>query len=273
MGDTSRLFSKGNTGPNLAKPQTYSGADVSVVFNIPLLSPAHLAGAHTLESVQIQTITISSATSVLPVRRCGEARPKIYTRGARTFAGSLVFTMIGQDPFQQIFSVDPGRSSVRGDGTWHSDQMATFDAIILCANEMGGSGIQIIENMSITHWGTTYSIDDLYVESTYSYVAEHVTPFTSNRYGSLAGITADAISELLDDTINRLHQVEKTPDDAAMSADQDHQGGTFKMNNGGQLISFPTFSAAAPAGLEGGTVGMYSSIFPAFEQPNWMDYD
>jgi hypothetical protein len=55
--------------------------------------------------------------------------------------------------------------------------MPPFDIIIVAANETGGVGAQIISNARIVNWGTTYSVDDIYTEATYTYIAEHVTPF------------------------------------------------------------------------------------------------
>ena len=42
---------------------------------------------------QLQTLTITSRRSVEPVRRLGETSPAAYTKGPRTFAGSMVFFM------------------------------------------------------------------------------------------------------------------------------------------------------------------------------------
>jgi hypothetical protein len=220
------LFSRGG-GPDLNNPQTFSGTDTSVIFSIPTVNPTMPAGGSTLESVQLQTITISSAISINPVRRCGEARVAQFSRGARSFAGSMVFTIIGQDPFQSIFGIDTARSSVRTDGSWHIDQMPAFDAIILCQNEMGGVGMQIISNISIVNWGTTYSVDDLYTESTYSYVAEHVSPFIASRFDQAelaAGVSASDISNTLADVLDGIYVADKNPDQL-FSETPDHSSG------------------------------------------------
>lgn len=158
--------------------QTFSGSDIAVVFTIPITSfTASESSRHWKASTEIQTITISSTMSILPVRRCGEARPMAFCRGARTFAGSMVFTIMDNDPFKELFSVDMLNASTANDGAWHVDQLPPFDIIILAQNETGGIGVQIIHNVRIVHWGTTFSVDDMFTEATYTYVAEHVTPF------------------------------------------------------------------------------------------------
>lgn len=174
-------FNKIKTFPDV---QAFSGSDIMVIFAIPFTTKQFSAFDSIYKtSTEIQTLTISSTTSVLPVRRCGEVRAKYYTRGARSFAGSMVFTITNHDPFKEIFGLDPSRSNAsEGENAWHIDQMPAFDIIVLANNELGGIGAQIIQNINIVNWGTTYSVDDMYTEYTYSYVAEHVTPFLATQY-------------------------------------------------------------------------------------------
>jgi hypothetical protein len=106
-------------------------------------------------------------------------------------------------------NIDALANSVRTDGHWWIDQMAPFDCIILCANEMGETGVQIIQDIYLANWGTTYSVDDMYVESTYTYLAEHVTPFINRRFQSLDELLT------LDRELNRMTATSKSPDDAA----------------------------------------------------------
>jgi hypothetical protein len=182
------------TAASLSTPQvqTFAGSDVTVIFFVPMLKPSEKSNVARsyLETKDLQTITVSSTTSVLPVRRIGEQRPISFTQGARTFAGSMIFTVINKDPFQEIFQLDPINSSATNDGAWHIDSMPAFDAIITAQNETGGMAVQIIHGIKITNWGTSYSIDDMYIESSYTYIAEHVTPFVlnSNAAAGLYGV-------------------------------------------------------------------------------------
>jgi hypothetical protein len=153
------------------------------------MSPAIRLGESTDQTSQLQTLTISSTSSVYPVRSTGRGKPLTYNKGARTFAGSMVFTVLGADPFQRIMNIDAMSNTVRGDGHWWIDQMAPFDAVILCVNEMGETGLQVIFDITLTNWGTTYSVEDLYIESSYTYVAEHVTPFISQRVAKIEDLS------------------------------------------------------------------------------------
>jgi len=200
-------FNKIKTFPDV---QAFSGSDIMVIFAIPFTTKQFSTFDSIYKvSTEIQTLTISSTTSVLPVRRCGEVRAKYYTRGARSFAGSMVFTITNHDPFKEIFGLDPSRSNAsEGENAWHIDQMPAFDIIVLANNELGGIGAQIIQNINIVNWGTTYSVDDMYTEYTYSYVAEHVTPFLATQYEIQNNVPE---VEIL--AIEGRRQGNKTPDD------------------------------------------------------------
>lgn len=186
-----------------ASIKSFSGADINVVYLIPDTGFGNKKSMKI--SAELQTITISSATSTLPVRRLGESKPKSYTKGARTFAGTMIFAVVNQDPFQELFAIDVLNStSSINDGKWHVDQMPPFDIVITAINEAGVGGVQIINGVTITNWGVAYSVDDMYTESTYSYVAEYVSPFVVNpNYNEFLKI------------VSKLKPLIKTPDDIA----------------------------------------------------------
>jgi len=183
--------------------QVFNGTDIMAIFSVPITEPAYLLKAPHKISNELQTITITSTMSVLPVRCLGRAKPKAYTKGARTFAGSMVFTVLNGDPFSEIFCIDGFNSSVFNDNAWHIDQMPPFDIILNAQNETGGYAAQIIEGVYITHWGVTHSVDDMFLEYTYTYLAENVTPFLSSNVGIDIGSL-------------RIER-HKTPDDVARS--------------------------------------------------------
>ena len=216
MPDTYNIFSAADS---LRQPQSFSGTDVKVVFSIPGTSPAYLANNSNLQSVQLQTITMSSATSVFPIRRMGEARASAYNKGPRTFAGSMVFSILGEDPLQKIFAIDPIKSAARTDAHWHIDQMPAMDCLLMFGSEHDYSarGMQVIQDMHITNWGETVSIDDMYVETTYTYIAEHVTPFLNSTSISNAA-SANEVMERLGTAIDQLYDRSLTPDDALLKA-------------------------------------------------------
>ena len=138
---------------------SYAGCDIKCVLSIP--------GSGVLEWASVQTLTISSARTVVQVRGLGSPRPLGITRGARTYAGSLVFATLNKDQLTE---------TLKKTGGWFYDELPLFHIVITGANEYGESINQAIYNVALTNWGTTYSVDDLMTEQTYTYIATDVTP-------------------------------------------------------------------------------------------------
>lgn len=157
---------------------SFSGVDIRAFINIPLLNlPEDENPRKTQLKLlgELQTVSLSSTRSISPVRVLGRSSPLSYTRGARTFAGTMVFATLDRDPFYDI-----ARSSVTesydGASSLFVDRLPPFSILITASNELGGVAQQVISGITLVSYGTTYSIDDIYTESTYTYVATDVTP-------------------------------------------------------------------------------------------------
>lgn len=138
---------------------------------------------------ELQSLTVSRATSVGPVRRLGETEPVDYKLGAGTFAGSMVFAMINKDIFTKYID-----RTARGfdDNEWTIpnalSNMPPFNIMIRGANEYGRVGSGLLEGVRLTNFGTTFSVDDLYTEATYNYVARNYFPFVDDVEQTLANL-------------------------------------------------------------------------------------
>lgn len=175
--DTTRRFNKQNDY------QTFSGTDIQAIMYLPLLTKSSMVGRDTPKFkifADLQTISISSTRSVSPVRVFGRSSPINYTRGARTFAGTLVFATIKKDPFIEVADASVAESAVNASTSLIADQLPPFSVVIVGCNELGTVAVQAIHGITITNYGTTYSVDDLYTETTYTYVATDVTPLSPN---------------------------------------------------------------------------------------------
>lgn len=126
---------------------------------------------------ELQTLTISSARSAGPVRRLGEIEPLEYKLGARTIAGTMIFAMLNRDVFSQYMDrVIPGVENNAWTGPDFVDQIPPFNILISLANEAGRAANGVLIGVKITNFGTTFSVDDMYTEATYNYVATHYSP-------------------------------------------------------------------------------------------------
>ena len=97
------------------------------------------------------------------------------------------------------------------------------DCILLYSNEFGATGIQVIQSINFVNWGQTVSVDDMYLESTYSYVASHITPFLAHNEFSSDGKAELDVVRKIEDVLGSINVRTSTPDDALilMSAEFD----------------------------------------------------
>jgi len=161
--------------------QSFAGTDVEVIAYLPssvLRSNQNSKDSFFKKFAEIQTLTISSTRSISPVRVLGRSSPLAYTRGARTFAGTLVFASVNRDVFSELYTLDAAESTLYSSTSLVSDQMPPFNIVMTATNEKGAAITQCVFGITLVNYGTTYSIDDLYTEVTYSYVALDVTPVT-----------------------------------------------------------------------------------------------
>lgn len=137
---------------------------------------------------ELQTLTISSTRNVFPVRRLGESHSHAYTRGARTIAGTMIFGMLNRDVMAEFYRRWSGE--VQEDAPFFVDQIPPFSIFIHGANEYGGVTNAALIDVTLVNYGQTLSVDDIYLESTYSYVARHFFPFVEDTAAFLRRRTA-----------------------------------------------------------------------------------
>jgi len=123
----------------------------------------------------IQTLSLTTRRSVSPVRRMGEAFPAYYTRGPRTIAGSMLFIFLDETPlydFHRRTLADPK------DGSHHFviDRIPPFNVLITGINEYGHYVEGALLGVTLLASGMTISIEDLFTEQQYTYVARSMIP-------------------------------------------------------------------------------------------------
>lgn len=134
-----------------------------------------------LPFAELQTLTISSTRSFGPVRRLGEYEPQGYKGGARTIAGSMIFAVMNEDVFAAYMKgTIPGAQNNEWSSPSHADEIPEFNILIQGANEYGSVASALLIGVRLTNFGTTFSVDDMFTESTYSYLANHYVPFVED---------------------------------------------------------------------------------------------
>lgn len=143
---------------------------------------------------ELSTITYSTHRELFPVRTLGRINPKGYTRGGRTIAGTLVFTVFDR---YALYDLNNGLNArlkeMRQDGlysqAWYTkkmvqdklvflaDEMPPFDVIVTLANETYPAGSRIvITGIRVSNEGQIMSIQDMMTETTMEYTAVGIEP-------------------------------------------------------------------------------------------------
>jgi len=181
----SEIAAKGTNPVVQRQAISYAGSDILCLITIPTVyNETTIDPGYSEIEEKIQTLTVSSARSVMPVRRLGETNPVAYARGSRTIAGSMVFTSGLRDAFINMLSKSYTDGEPMKEPTLFVDQMPKFSMVLQASNELGGMSSALLTNITLTNFGTTFSIDDIYTESTYTYVAEQYFPLSASSWES-----------------------------------------------------------------------------------------
>lgn len=164
-----------------AKIHSYSGVDIKAGVLIPQYNSLDANRNITQASMafktwaELQTISISSERPAGPVRVLGVAAPRDHVRGVRTIAGSMIFSVLDKDVFYDLYKSHDREAPA--DYPMFVDMIPPFHVVLSAQNEYGNEASCAIVGITLTNFGTTFSIDDLMIEATYSYVAKFVHPF------------------------------------------------------------------------------------------------
>jgi len=131
---------------------------------------------------EIQTLSISSRRSVEPVRRLGESSPAHHTRGPRTIAGSMHFILLQEDALLDLYRVS-FNDKFDGEPFFIQDRLPPFNILIQGHNESGHMVEGGIFGVTLIADGMTLSIDDLYTEVGYTFIANWRLPMTRRTRG------------------------------------------------------------------------------------------
>lgn len=149
---------------------SFAGADIVASLMLPGHGPVVLG--------ELSTISYSIHRENVPVRTLGHVSPIAFTKGPRTIAGSMIFTVFNQYAFYRLEQW----ASVMNQGLYPlADMLPPFDVIITMTNEYGAASKMRIQGITIIDEGQTMSIEDLVTEQTYQYMARGLTPLVKQR--------------------------------------------------------------------------------------------
>jgi hypothetical protein len=168
---------------NEVEYSSFSGADIDVYLFFPSNGIPSKDKANTTNNIKLgslQTLSISSTRSISPVRVLGRTNPLAYLRGARTFAGSLVFASVFKDQLHASRLAVSENLNIASNNLF-VDQLPPFTIVVTIATELGEVAQQVITGVTLVNYGTVYSVDDIYTEVSYSYLATDVSPLMTSE--------------------------------------------------------------------------------------------
>lgn len=191
--------------------QSFSGTDTLAFIMLPGCTPV-LIGSLT-------TISYSMYRNKKPVINIGRTNINGVTRGSRIYAGTMIFTLINQHWLKEL-QEQPEASWLADYTELKTDEMPLFDIMIISANEYGNCVHMYLWGIDITDEAQTISVEDLFTENTFSFIARDISVFKKfnpfgNRTDTSSHIAKPGDSQrffILDNskiTINELGQLEK----------------------------------------------------------------
>lgn len=150
--------------------KTFSGTDSLAFMLLPNCKPILLGS--------LTTISYSMYRDKKPVTLIGKTSVEGYTRGVRVVAGSLIFTLINQHITKDLVDQVPYLNEHK---KVKADELPIFDIMVISANEYGASSKMMIYGIDITDDAQVLSIEDLFTENTFNFVARDLDEFTADK--------------------------------------------------------------------------------------------
>ena len=172
--------------------QSFSGTDTLAFIMMPGCTPVVIGS--------LTTISYSMYRNKKPVINIGRTNINGVTRGSRIFAGTMIFTLINQHWLRDLQEQD-AVSYLKDFKELKVDELPLFDIMIVSANEYGSAVSMYIYGIDFTDEAQTISVEDLFTENTFSFVARDVSTFAklstlkNHAMGSAPGTVPGAHDE------------------------------------------------------------------------------
>ena len=155
--------------------KSFSGTDTLAFIMMPGSSPVVIGS--------LTTISYSMYRNKKPVINIGRTNINGVTRGSRIFAGTMIFTLINQHWLKEL---QEQLEWLSGFEELKVDELPLFDIMIVSANEYGNYVSMYIYGIDFTDEAQTISVEDLFTENTFSFIARDVSNFKAGQMGAAA---------------------------------------------------------------------------------------
>lgn len=161
-----------NLGNQISKYyKSFSGTDTLAFIMMPGSNPVVIGS--------LTTISYSMFRNKKPVINIGRTNINGVTRGSRIFAGTMIFTLINQHWLKELQEQIDWISDFK---ELKVDELPLFDMMIISANEYGNFVTMYIYGIDFTDEAQTISVEDLFTENTFSFVARDISNFRAGKH-------------------------------------------------------------------------------------------
>lgn len=169
---------------------SYSGCDIVVTARLNIINKDNSVREKVYTLGSLQTLSVSTHQDKKSVRVIGSVNALDYTMGQRTIAGSLVFAVFDQHFATEMFK---DLEQITGRTFFLPDELPAIDLTITFANEYGRTSRMAIYGVRIINEGQVMSVNDLYTENTYQFVANAMEPL---KKGTGSGLNSNKTQEV-----------------------------------------------------------------------------
>lgn len=157
-------------GERLFGYHTFAGIDMQMIA---------VVGEVVSEPRSMKTLSYSVHREKKRISKFGRIYPNARSRGARTVAGSMIFTVFDEHPLLAFYPSEiapKDMEKIQGkDQFWQPlllpDQLPPFDLIVIAQNEYGHAMQMAIMGIDITDDSMVFSINDMEIECVVQYTA------------------------------------------------------------------------------------------------------
>jgi len=151
-------------------------ASQSLLDELKNVNDGKFNAASTKVLTELQTLSISSFRSKEAVRALGHVYPKGFIRNSRSIAGTMIFTVFYKHVLEELLYANLSDFDGAAYTTAILDQIPPIDITIAFANEYGNLSRMALYGVEFMNESKTLSIDDIFTETTVSFVARDFDP-------------------------------------------------------------------------------------------------
>lgn len=154
----------------LYKNVSYSGTDIVVTAQLCIGNTK----SEFMTMGSLQTITYSVYDRMEPIHSLGNVNAKDYVHTHRYIAGSMVFAVFDQHWAKEFIEKYCKSAGIAESEKILTDEIPLMNITISMGNEYGSSSRTALYGVRLFNEGMTMSVNDIYTEHTYQFVALNI---------------------------------------------------------------------------------------------------